>query len=82
MLDGLTIRVAGTCSGCESSIPVLEHTLASLHARYGVNVQAEHVLSCDSDASRLQAHGKKLGMLVGTVEAQKPYMVLSLRLKI
>ena len=68
ILDGVTIRVAGTCSGCESSIPVWEHTLNALNARFGVNVQVEHVLSCDNDPTRqqfiLEAHASKLGMLV------------------
>ena len=68
ILDGLTISVASTCSGVESSVPVVEHTLACLNERFGVQVGSAHVLSCDSDKTRqqfmLRAHGSKIGVLV------------------
>ena len=68
MLDGHCLRIASTCSGLDSCIPVLKHTLAALNERFDVAVTCSHVLSCDNDPSRQDfirdAHGEDVGMLV------------------
>ena len=52
LLDGLCLRTASTCSGLDSCIPVLKHTLAALNERFGTTITCKHVLSCDIDEAR------------------------------
>ena len=52
LLHGLCLRTASTCSGLDSCIPVLKHTLAALNERFGNTITCKHVLSCDIDEAR------------------------------
>ena len=52
LLDGCTLRTASTCSGLDSCVPVMQHTLAALNARFGVRISTRHVFSAENDPAR------------------------------
>ena len=72
LLDGLCLRTASTCSGVDSCIPVVKHTLAALNERFNVSITTKHVLSCELDSTRQDfirdAHAEEAGLLVADCE--------------